>query len=251
MRELDRSKIYDLSELNKYEFYKVLQSVGLSYNYKFCKTEAIRHLLYSDGKWQLTIFNNMEYTDAKELFTPQYDVTRIVEKTKEEMKTFKVIKSLNEYLGFLSAESEDKAWESYKIAKNLNDSDKVFYSFVEINEDNHPLKLVFDKAKEVAKDISNELQAYKEKTNKLNYELDFNFITQLAERMSSNKGKYEPYNWQKLDNIEDLKQALFRHVIEVMRGNFEDDKRPYGHLEAIALNCMFINYQLKNETKKV
>ena len=79
-------------------------------------------------------------------------------------------------------------------------------------------------------------QAYKETSNKLNYELDFKFITQLAERMSANKGKYEPYNWQKLDNIEDLKQALYRHVMEVMKGNYEDDGRMFAHLESIALN---------------
>ena len=87
--------------------------------------------------------------------------------------------------------------------------------------------------------------AYKETEGKLFYELDFKFIKQMAERMASNKGKYEPYNWQKLDNIEDLKQSLFRHVLEVMNGNYEDDNREFGHLEAVAINAMFINYQLK------
>lgn len=87
--------------------------------------------------------------------------------------------------------------------------------------------------------------AYKETEGKLFYELDFEFITQMAERMASNKGKYEPYNWQKLDNIEDLKQSLFRHVLEIMNGNYEDDNRAKGHLEAVAINAMFINYQLK------
>ena len=87
--------------------------------------------------------------------------------------------------------------------------------------------------------------AYKETEGKLHYELDFEFITQMAERMASNKGKYEPYNWQKLDNIADLKQSLFRHVLEIMNGNYEDDNRKFGHLEAVAINAMFINYQLK------
>lgn len=87
--------------------------------------------------------------------------------------------------------------------------------------------------------------AYKETEGKLHYELDFEFIKQMAERMASNKGKYEPYNWQKLDNISDLKQSLFRHVLEVMNGNYEDDNRELGHLEAVAINVMFINYQLK------
>ena len=87
--------------------------------------------------------------------------------------------------------------------------------------------------------------AYKETEGKLHYELDFEFITQMAERMASNKGKYEPYNWQKLNNIADLKQSLFRHVLEVMNGNYKDDNREFGHLEAVAINAMFINYQLK------
>ena len=91
--------------------------------------------------------------------------------------------------------------------------------------------------------------AYKETNGKLFYELDFGFITQMAERMASNKGKYEPYNWQKLDNIEDLKQALFRHTLEVMKGNFEDDNREFGHLEAIACDVMMICYQLKKYKK--
>ena len=86
---------------------------------------------------------------------------------------------------------------------------------------------------------------YKEQSTKLNYELDFEFLTQVAERMSSNKGKYEPYNWKKHINVEDLKQALFRHVLEVMKGKYEDDGRSMGHLEAIAANAMMINYQLK------
>lgn len=87
--------------------------------------------------------------------------------------------------------------------------------------------------------------AYKETKGKLFYELDFDFITQMAERMASNKGKYEPYNWQKLDNVEELKQALFRHTLEVMKGNLEDDGRDFGHLEAIACDVMMIYYQLK------
>jgi hypothetical protein len=78
----------------------------------------------------------------------------------------------------------------------------------------------------------------KESEGKLNYELDFDFITQMAEKMSLNKSKYEPYNWKKPINIELLKQSLFRHVVEIMKGNYKD-------LESAALNCMMINYQLK------
>lgn len=93
--------------------------------------------------------------------------------------------------------------------------------------------------------------AYKEKEGKLFYELDWDFITQMAERMASNKGKYEPYNWKKLDNVEDLKQALFRHVIAIMKGEYEDDGREFGHIEAAADDLMMINYQLRNNYNKL
>lgn len=89
-------------------------------------------------------------------------------------------------------------------------------------------------------------EGIKETEGKLNYELDWDFIQQIAERMSQNKGKYEPYNWTKPMDVEKLKQSLFRHVIEVMKGNYLDDGREFGHLESIALNAMMINYQLKN-----
>jgi hypothetical protein len=91
-----------------------------------------------------------------------------------------------------------------------------------------------------------EQEGVKETEGKLNYELDWEFIQQLAERMSQNKGKYEPYNWAKPMDVEKLKQSLFRHVIEVMKGNYSDDGREFGHWESIALNAMMINYQLKN-----
>ena len=87
----------------------------------------------------------------------------------------------------------------------------------------------------------------KESTGKLAYELDFNFIESLAARMAKNKDKYEPYNWQRPIDIDQLKQSLFRHCMEVMKDNYEDEGDALGHLEAIAINAMIINYQLKNK----
>lgn len=156
------------------------------------------------------------------------------------------LKELYKYLCSISEE-----WNHGK--DSLFSSKYLIFTNDYIKEGEWLLNDFYDKYKSIsvnAKELFEDktlCQAYKEKTNKLNYELDFNFITQLAERMASNKGKYEPYNWQKLDNVEDLKQALFRHVIEVMKGNYKDDNRLFGHLEAIALNSMFINYQLNKE----
>ena len=90
----------------------------------------------------------------------------------------------------------------------------------------------------------------KETKGKIFYELDFEFIKQMAERMQSNKdnSKYELWNWKKPlseKDLEELKQAMWRHIIAVMSGGLEDDGRPFGHLEAISNNAMMINYQLK------
>jgi len=93
--------------------------------------------------------------------------------------------------------------------------------------------------------FSNSNNGKKQTTGKLEYEIDFDFIKSIAERMQSNKGKYEPYNWKKPMDVEKLQQAMFRHVLEVMENNYEDDGRKHGHLEAIACNVMMILYQLK------
>lgn len=89
------------------------------------------------------------------------------------------------------------------------------------------------------------LAGVKETEGKLDYELDWEFIEQIASRMAQNKDKYKPYNWKKPLDVEKLKQSLFRHVIEVMKNNYKDDERTFGHLESIALNAMMINFQLK------
>ena len=96
--------------------------------------------------------------------------------------------------------------------------------------------------------------AYKETEGKLHYELDFEFITQMAERMASNKkeGKYSMYNWMKpmsKTDLINLIQAQYRHAMDLMNFKFDDDGRPYGTLEAFSNNAMMINYQLKTYFK--
>ena len=43
----------------------------------------------------------------------------------------------------------------------------------------------------------------------------------------------------------EFEQALFRHTMSIMKGEYKDDGREFGHLEAIANNVMMLNYQLK------
>jgi len=92
---------------------------------------------------------------------------------------------------------------------------------------------------------STEKMGVKDLDGKLNYELDWDFIQGMAEKMSLNKDKYEPYNWKKPMEVEFLKQSLLRHVLEIIKGNHEDDNREFGHFESVALNAMMIFYQLK------
>lgn len=92
--------------------------------------------------------------------------------------------------------------------------------------------------------ILDKINWQKESDNKLSYELDRYFIEAMAKRMDQNKGKYPPYNRKKPMDIESLKQALLRHTIEVMKGNYNDNEE-LDHISAIACNAMFIYYQLK------
>lgn len=90
------------------------------------------------------------------------------------------------------------------------------------------------------------VQGIKESNKKLIYDIDFDYITKMAERMQLNRDKYPVGNWQKQIDVESLKQALFRHCIEVMKGNYSDEQE-FGHLVAIGCNAFMIIEQLKNK----
>lgn len=90
----------------------------------------------------------------------------------------------------------------------------------------------------------------KETEGKLNYEISWRFIEEMAKRMQNNKGnKYPAYNWKKPINVEDLKQAINRHHIEVMEGNYKDGDEELGHVVSYACNAMMLWWQLKNNLK--
>jgi hypothetical protein len=93
--------------------------------------------------------------------------------------------------------------------------------------------------------VTSFINGVKETTNKLTYDIDYDFIQMMAIRMQKNKNKYPIGNWKKKIDVEELKQALFRHIMEIMQGNY-DDEQYYGHLVAVACNAFMITYQLKN-----
>lgn len=91
------------------------------------------------------------------------------------------------------------------------------------------------------------MQGIKETNNKLIYDIDFDYITAMAQRMQMNRDRYPVGNWKKDINVEDLRQALFRHTMEVMKGNYDCDEQEYGHLVALGCNAFMIIEQLRNK----
>lgn len=88
----------------------------------------------------------------------------------------------------------------------------------------------------------------KETEGKLFYELSWEFIEEMAKRMANNKSdKYPLFNWKKNICVEDLKQAINRHHIEVMKGNYQDGEELLGHIVSYACNSMMLWEQLKNK----
>lgn len=86
----------------------------------------------------------------------------------------------------------------------------------------------------------------KETDQKLVYDIDFEYIEMMAKRMQLNRGKYPVGNWLKPIDVDELKQALFRHCIEIMKGNYSDEQE-FGHLIAMGCNAFMIIQQLKNK----
>ena len=72
----------------------------------------------------------------------------------------------------------------------------------------------------------------------------------MAKRMANNKSdKYPLYNWKQKINVQDLKDAINRHHIEVMKGNYQDGDEILGHIVQYACNSMMLWEQLKNPVK--
>lgn len=95
------------------------------------------------------------------------------------------------------------------------------------------------------------MKGTKETKGKLPYELDFQFIDEMAKRMAANKHKYGPYNWRKpMEDPDQIKHALMRHLSSIMQGEYEDDGHAYGHITAIACNAMILRAQLLQAGQK-
>lgn len=95
-------------------------------------------------------------------------------------------------------------------------------------------------------------QGFKDSKGKQWVEYDWEFLKLQMERLGKfkieNGGKYEKDNWKLPMDVEELKNSLFRHTLDLMEGKLDDEGK-FGTLTAISLNSMFIFNQLKNENK--
>lgn len=94
--------------------------------------------------------------------------------------------------------------------------------------------------------IIKQMPGYKETEKKLIYDIDFDYVQKMAERMQFNRDKYPVGNWKQPLEVEDLKQALFRHTMEIMKGSYSDEQE-FGHLVALGCNAFMIIEQLKSK----
>ena len=127
---------------------------------------------------------------------------------------------------------------------------KHILDILEKQEDIRP-KVVSESGEKLTFDENFNLQEVgkKEKTGKLHYELSWEFIEEMAKRMANNKSdKYPLYNWKKKINVQDLKDAINRHHVEVMKGNYKDGDEIFGHIVQYACNSMMLWEQLRNKS---
>lgn len=107
-------------------------------------------------------------------------------------------------------------------------------------------------SRETAERPKVESKALKHQENKPSFlEIDPNFLEAMAWRMTSNKGKYPPNNWQRPHDLLLDVDAIYRHLNDIKR-QLEGGKSLTGesiqkHCAAIACNAMFLFYHTQED----
>lgn len=97
-----------------------------------------------------------------------------------------------------------------------------------------------------------EAEAIKDQQDKPSFlEIDPNFLEAIAWRMTANKGKYPPNNWQRPHDLLLDVDAIYRHLNDIKR-QLEGGKSLTGesiqkHCAAIACNAMFLFYHTQED----
>jgi len=102
--------------------------------------------------------------------------------------------------------------------------------------------------------VSNEpaqSEAQKDQANKPSFvEIDPEFLLAMAKRMTNNKGKYEPFNWQKPCDANLLLDAAQRHLLALrMPQQAGAEETHLDHAVALALNALILHYQLRHNER--
>lgn len=249
MIKLDKTKSYYLGDLSEEQKDALCKEAGTQ-EYNRSNLDNYEYMCFDNNysKWLYGDEPYYEVTNALELFYTLENVqVDCRELSEEKIKEMCRVYESNGYKLWDGAIPLDIKGMFYYFRIHTDDTHK--YLIDDCSEEKHTITFdrfmeLFSKKEEKPTFCEEVKQGYKEKDNKLSYELDFDFVEAMTKRIE-NEPKYPPYNWKKPMNINDLSNALFRHAIEIKKGNLNDNG-DLGHLIAVANNAMFMYYQLKN-----
>lgn len=223
----------DVSSLTKF-LQDNKQSLEENKEYKTVSAPPFGEFIIRDLKGASSIFDkaqesNIQKTNCEHTMCGQKECVHCYPKQKTNLEGNYNYK-LPVYGGVYKVQPTHYYYSSTKMLDNIKEAEKL------------GIRAVKTESKE----------PYKETEGKLYYELSWEFIEEMAKRMQHHKnGKYELYNWKNNPmtpkGIEDMKQALNRHHIEVMKGNYDDGEEVLGHIISYATNSMILWEQLRNK----
>ena len=185
-----------------------------------------------------------KYLEEYKIKTAGKLVSHISELKRNTKPNLKLISSLASYLPIMHDNEilEDSFKKDIDTGGTLFSEDKLFSTYEEVQKYGEYNN--YTEWHKLEHQIENN-NGIKETNGKLYYELSWEFIEEMAKRMANNKSnKYPLFNWKKNINVEDLKQAINRHHIEVMKGNYKDGDELLGHVVSYACNSMMLWEQL-------
>ncbi len=92
------------------------------------------------------------------------------------------------------------------------------------------------------------MKTIKHNTNKPQLSmLDPDFLEDMAKVMMFGAKKYSRNNWKLGLEHSAIVDAILRHTMKILRGEYIDDESGFPHLSHIACNAMFLHYYQKNE----
>ena len=185
-----------------------------------------------------------KYLEEYKIKTAGKLVSHISELKRNTKPNLDLISSLASYLPIMHVNEtlEDSFKKDIDTGGTLFSEDKLFNTYEEVQKYGEYNN--YTEWHKLEHQIENN-NGIKETNGKLYYELSWEFIEEMAKRMANNKSnKYPLFNWKKNIDVEDLKQAINRHHIEVMKGNYKDGDELLGHVVSYACNSMMLWEQL-------